>query len=607
MTFDAVIDHLWQSTIVAAAIALLSLAFRRTRAQTRYWIWFAASLKFLMPFAALTSLGAQFKWRTALPSAPQEWTLVFDTASQPLFAPQVNIALARAAEDAGLHLATVAGAIWLLGFVTIVTIWVVRWRRVAAAVRAGAPITSGRIHAAFRRLVPSSALRLVSSDSSLEPGVFGIARQVLLWPRDIDARLDDAQVHAILAHELAHARRRDNLTAAVHMLVEAIFWFHPLVWWIGARLVDERERACDEEVVRLGSEPHVYAESILKTCQFSIESPLSCVTGVTGSDLKTRIERIMTSRHGTSLSAWSKTLLMTCAAMMVATPVVVGALRAPVLPAVVAGATVGDRPSFEVARVKPNKTGAMRVTMRVIPSGAWEATNVTLESMIRMAYRLQESQLVGGPAWIYSDRFDIVATSEEGALPAEFGRRMQSLLADRFNLKIHNETRDLPIYALVLARGDGSRGPRLTPSSVDCTPGARGRAGAPQPMPLRPGERPMCGTITAPGRLTGGGVTLAQMAMTLSQYTGRMVFDRTAIDGHFDYDLNFTPDRALRGRGPGGGLPSAQLVEGSASPSDPDSVSIFTAVQEQLGLRLDSERGPVDVIVVDSAHQPSED
>ena len=133
--------------------------------------------------------------------------------------------------------------------------------------------------------------------------MFGILRPVLLWPRDIDMRLDDAQVHAILAHELAHVRRRDNLTAAMHMFVEAVFWFHPLVWWIGARLVDERERACDEEVVRLGNDPHVYAESILKTCQFYVESPLTCVPGVTGSDLKKRIERIMSHRPGTSLGS----------------------------------------------------------------------------------------------------------------------------------------------------------------------------------------------------------------------------------------------------------------------------------------------------------------
>ncbi len=241
--------------------------------------------------------------------------------------------------------------------------------------------------------------------------MFGVLHPVLLWPRDIDTRLDDAQVHAILAHELAHVRRRDNLTAALHMLVEAVFWFHPLVWWIGARLVDERERACDEEVVRLGNDPQVYAESILRTCQFFVESPLTCVPGVTGSDLKKRIERIMSHRPGTNLGTLSKTFLMTSAVLTLLAPVASGALTTPPRPVAVNLTLEPGKRSFESATVMANKTGAMRVVMSVQPGGAWEATNVTLESMIRMAYRLQESQLVGGPAWIYSDRFDIVAKS----------------------------------------------------------------------------------------------------------------------------------------------------------------------------------------------------
>src|SRR6185436_12798844 len=128
---------------------------------------------------------------------------------------------------------------------------------------------------------------IVASDGHMEPGVFGLRRPALVWPRGIDDRRTNAQIDAILLHEIAHVRRRDNLTSALHMAVQTIFWFHPLTWWIGSRLVDERERACDEDVVRGGSEPHVYAEGILKTCQYFVESPLACVAGVTGSDLKT--------------------------------------------------------------------------------------------------------------------------------------------------------------------------------------------------------------------------------------------------------------------------------------------------------------------------------
>jgi len=609
MTLEHVMDHLWQSTLVVAAIALLTLGLRRTLAQTRYWIWFAASLKFLIPFAALTSIGAQFHWREALPSTPAEWTFAIEAVSQPFTVSLADIALPQAmSADGGLRFVTVIATIWGLGCATVLSVWLFRWRRVSAAVHAGAPITSGRVHDIFTRLGASSMLPLVASDTSLEPGVFGVVRPVLLWPRDIDTRLDDAQVHAILAHELAHVRRRDNLTATAHMLVEAVFWFHPLVWWIGTRLVDERERACDEEVVRLGHEPHVYAESILKTCQFYVESPLSCVPGVTGSDLKKRIERIMAHRHGTTLGTWGKSLLVSTAVMTLAAPVAIGALTVAPRPDTLELTAAGTAPSFTTATVKVNTTGAPRVMMRVTPGGIWDASNVTLESMVRLAYRLQEFQVAGGPAWIYTDRFDIQAQSEQGSAPGEFGRRMQTLLSERFNLKVHTETRELPIYALVFAASDGSRGPSLTPAAVDCVAFARDRAataarGTPLTPVRQPGERPTCGTMTGSGRLSGGGATMEQLAATLSQYTGRIVVDRTDVSGSFDYELRFAHDPGLRGRGPGAGLP---VPPEPADPANAGAVSIFTAVHEQLGLKLDAQRAPVDVLVIDSADRPTE-
>jgi len=605
MIADYVIDHLWQSTLVTAAIAALTLTMRRIPAQTRYWMWFAASVKFLIPFAALAALGAQFEWRHALPPTPAEWTDVIAAASQPFSAPLADRVLPRVTDAAGgLRFAAVAVTVWGLGCAVVLMVWLLRWGRVSAAVNAGAPITSGRIHNAFTRLASSPALPLVLSDTSLEPGVFGIVRPVLLWPRDIETRLDDAQVRAILAHELAHVRRRDNLTAAVHMVVEAIFWFHPLVWWIGSRLVDERERACDEEVVRLGSEPHVYAESILKTCQFYVESPLSCVPGVTGSDLKKRIERIMAHRPVTALGIGGRALLVATAAVTLAAPVTIGALAAAPRVLAVVPLDAGNKPSFASATVKPNKTGDVRVMMRMVPGGAWDASNVTLESMIRLAYRLQEAQLVGGPAWIYTDRYDIQAQSAQGGTPKEFGERMQSLLAERFNLKLHSETREIPIYALVPANADGSRGPALLPAAVDCVAFARdgARGAAPPSSPRQPNERPACGTMTGPTRLAGGGVTMEQLASSLSHYTGRMVLDLTGMSGNFDYELRFAHEPSLRGRGPGGGLPGPEPVRAA----EPGAVPIFAAVREQLGLKLNSQLAPIDVVVIDSADRPSE-
>src|SRR5207244_2245760 len=150
--------------------------------------------------------------------------------------------------------------------------------RIRAAVCSSAPVD-----------IPAT-VEVRSSPGLLEPGVVGLFRPILLLPAGIVERLTPRQLEAVLAHEMCHVRRRDNSTSAIHMIVEAVFWFHPLVWWIGARLVEERERACDESVLSLGSEPHEYAEAILNVCKIYLESPLRCVSGVTGADLKKRIQ-----------------------------------------------------------------------------------------------------------------------------------------------------------------------------------------------------------------------------------------------------------------------------------------------------------------------------
>jgi bla regulator protein blaR1 len=275
-------------------------------------------------------------------------------------------------------------------------------------------------------------------------------------------------------------------------------------------------------------------------------------------------------------------------------------------PVVVAQSPSGAAPraAFDVATVKPNKSGDMRVSMRLIPGGAYEAFNVTLGAMIRLAYRLQDFQIVGAPAWVDQDRFDIVGKPPAGE-PLDLQPRMQSLLAERFNLKSHEETREFPIYALVVNQ-NGKLGAKLTPSSVDCAAMNKGRGNAPTPMTMQPGVRPQCGIMNGPGKVSGGSVTMAQLANTLSQFSGRMVLDRTGLSGAFDFDLEFTPDPGLRGRGAGGGLPPSAPAPGSDRVADPAGISVFTAVQEQLGLKLDSQRGPVPVLVIDSVSQPTE-
>ncbi|MGH9663822.1 MAG: M56 family metallopeptidase, partial [Bryobacteraceae bacterium] len=315
---SALADHLWQSTLFAAAAGLLAIALRNNHARARYWIWWTASLKFLVPFSLLVAMGSHFGWSTAPADTSSGLFVAMEQISRPFSAPAVALRTSTATVQAAESpIPMVLFAIWACGFAAAVFFWWVRWRRVHAAMRAGSPL-------ALDAEVP-----VVSAPGLLEPGIFGVVRPVLLLPDGITDHLAPAHLKAILAHELCHVRRRDNLTAAIHMAVEAIFWFHPLIWWLGVRLIEERERACDEEVLRLGNEPGVYAESILKTCQYYLESPLVCISGVTGSDLKKRVVRIMTQRAAHGLDFGRKLLLGAAGLAALAGPIVFGLMNAP--------------------------------------------------------------------------------------------------------------------------------------------------------------------------------------------------------------------------------------------------------------------------------------
>jgi BlaR1 peptidase M56/Protein of unknown function (DUF3738) len=159
--------------------------------------------------------------------------------------------------------------------------------------------------------------------------VIGWMRPVLLLPTDIEDHLTRPEIEAIVAHELCHVRRFDNMTAAIHMLVEAVFWFHPLVWWLGARLIDERERACDEHVLRTVGAPGPYAHGILNVCKRYVQSPLASVSGVGSANVRERIEAILANRIGEATGVWQKMLLSALMLCVVIVPLAAGALRAP--------------------------------------------------------------------------------------------------------------------------------------------------------------------------------------------------------------------------------------------------------------------------------------
>jgi len=248
--------------------------------------------------------------------------------------------------------------VWCVGSAAVLLSWWHRWRRVSAAVRTGSRIASRREFEILEALRPlcgiSGRVELVSCESDVEPGIIGVLHPVMVLPAGIAGRLSDAQLASIMTHELCHFRRRDNLTAAIHMCVEAIFWFHPVLWWLGARLVDERERACDEEVLELGSDPQTYAEGILKVCEFYLESPLFCAAGVTGSNLKKRMEAIMTPRISGKLNFAGKFLLATTAAAALLGPIGIGLLN-PVASWAQSESTPAVTPAVATVEIKPRR------------------------------------------------------------------------------------------------------------------------------------------------------------------------------------------------------------------------------------------------------------
>jgi beta-lactamase regulating signal transducer with metallopeptidase domain len=371
---DALLDHLWQSTLFACAAALLTLAFRKNAASIRFKILLAASLKFLLPFPLLVLLGAQLHGSTApaieTRGATPQWPSVVSRimypaafaklnlgptidriASSDISAPQDPPSETAAAEaitppgstapaapatshwvPANWHWNTGTWVVlaWSLGSVVLLFRWLLQWMQLRAVVAAAAPLDI------------EAPIPVREAATTFEPGICGILAPILLLPQGIGTRLTSTELDSVLEHELCHWWRRDNLTGALQMLVAALFWFHPLVWWLGGRMVIERERACDEEVIQSGTERQVYADAILKVCRLYLEPPLLCAAGVSGGTLRQRIEDIMTNQVGMRLHVAKKCLLSAAAAAAIAGPVAIGLALGPQGLAQAQDATAGN-------------------------------------------------------------------------------------------------------------------------------------------------------------------------------------------------------------------------------------------------------------------------
>jgi bla regulator protein blaR1 len=480
-------NHLWQSTLFAAAAGLLTLTLRKNHARIRFALWLAASVKFLIPFSLLANLGSHLAWSRAAAGANTGLYFALEEVSQPFTRPALSLISPVAPSTVSVSLLQLLPAIlaatWLCGFAVVLCVWCARWRRVSLALRTAQPLLKGREVEALRRSERMAGTRkpiaMVSSRASMEPGIFGIARPVLIWPEGISEHLEDAHLEPIVAHELWHVRRRDNLAAAIHMVVEAVFWFHPLVWWLGARLVDERERACDEAVVAMGSERQLYAESILKVCEFCLGSPLACVSGVTGSDLKKRMVNIMTERIARKLDFRRKLLLSTAAVLALALPIVFGVVNAAPVRAQEPAQSAGDGARlYKITEFKMHKSvtgGNEPFDIMFGPDGV-RARGATLEAVLGLAYGVQADLISGAPDWVSTEKYDIDLKMSDSTIaeapkaPGGIGaQRLQQTLArvpgGPFQADAASRDQESSIYELVVADG----GPKLKETKT-CIP-----------------------------------------------------------------------------------------------------------------------------------------
>ncbi|MGA8111090.1 MAG: M56 family metallopeptidase [Acidobacteriaceae bacterium] len=683
------LDHLWQSTVFAGGVWLLALVLRHNQARMRYRLWMAASLKFLLPFSLLMALGARLPWPAHLDRTQPAIAAAVEGVTQPLLqAWPVETDTGFAASQPARHPATdwlplALAGVWGCGTLLLLGRWTANWLRLRATVRRGESMT----------LADGTKALLMAEN--VEPGIFGILNPVLVLPRGIAQRLSAQQLNAIVAHEICHMRRRDNLTAALHMAVEALFWFHPLVWWLRTRLIEERERACDEAVLEATRQPFAYAEGILSVCRFYIEAPLSCVSGVTGSDLKQRIARILSGQAVRKLDLRRKLLLALAGVLAVGVPVTTGVVRAaqgqtqspqmsspagtgisgtwqgtmqtpdgrqhrmvlriakdekgalsgtlypidqngrplassslsfesgtlrfvnqfpgltyegrisadrqsisgtvtqngsfplvleratpdtewtiPAPPPRIPPMAADAHPTFEVATIKPSPPDARGVGLR-LRGGELAVENLSLSDLMKFAWQVQAREIVGAPGWMATDKWDIEAKPDTPGMPShdQLNEMIRKLLADRFALKLHEEKREMAAYVLTV----GKDRPKLTRSADASVLGGF--------------------TMGPLGVMHAGGASMGDFTHVLQgDILDRPVVDRTGLEGRWDFTLQWMPDDTQFA-----GMKVPRQAADDANTLPP----LFTAIQEQLGLKLESQKADVPVLVIDHVEHPS--
>ena len=544
----AVLNSLWQAAAVTALAWMALRWLKKVNAATRYAIWWSV----LAVALALPVAPPVVSWLRTRPEAPAaaQARPAASPAGVPLIEEPAAMVTLRQEPSAkwpwwiaGLWAGLCAYRLWQIGRSYLYLRGVKRRARLAP------------------QALPamSRSARVLLSNDAASPMAVGFLHPAVILPEGWTEELAPAELEHVLLHEAGHLARRDDWSNLLAKLLGAALALHPVAWWILRQIEHEREIACDDWVVARVGSARPYAESLARVSELRWARRQGARPGEAlaagmlggGSRLSGRIELLLKRRPGFSprmsgarVSA-SAALLAGCVGLTALVPQLL--------------ALAPEQPAFEAAAIKPSDPDHFGAQMFSPGPGRFTTMTTTLKDLVAFAYSVRTFQVSGGAGWISSAHYDITAKAAGAPQFAQFPLMLQTLLDGRFKLRLHRETRELPVLQLMAAKG-----------------GAR----------LHAVESAGLGVGGGRGRLNGHGADMATLAQVLSGQLGRVVEDRTGLTGFYEFTLTWTPDEA----------------ESAAETG----TSLFAALQDQLGLRLQAGKGPVEMLVIDHAEKPDE-
>ncbi len=470
--------------------------------------------------------------------------------------------------------------VWLTGtvvlWVRLAGSWVVAARMRSTLVRPAPPEWQEALRRLGARIGFAPPVRLLVSALAEVPTVVGWLRPVVLVPVGALSGLPPEHLEALLLHELAHIRRHDYLVNILQSVAEALLFYHPAIWWVSGHMRAERELCCDDVAVSVSGDAITYARALAQLESYR-PAHLNAAVAANGGSLSNRIARLLGQSRPSVRTGLGPGVLAVAILLMAAAYGLFG--------------QSGARPAFEAASIKPSAASEQGGGVRAHPGGRLSTQNAPLMILIQTAYSVQRFQIVGGPGWTNSDGYDIEAKPAVKTNRKEMWLMLQSLLADRFKLTLHREMREQPVYVLTAAKSGLKLPP---PKEGACIPNPPDE----QPAPLGT-DQVYCGGFhvqiqsTGGQRLEGIKLSMTEFSKDLARVVGRPVLDKTGFGGEFDVRVEFAPNAP------------ATDFDAVTPKTDPNLPNIFTALQEQLGLKLAPAKGPVEVLVIDHVERPT--